>query len=306
VPYYQIDMNRRESGGLVQHYNPIAASPARNLLASFVETGHPEVGRIQQVTCERHSNGSTRQIVLGHLARDIELLSAIAGDIRRVSAIGPDSPDASFASLQTQMTAARVPAVRWNVATTSAATEALIVTLVGESGTLTLREVSQSDSAARSWRLETRAGNSSEVEELPADDAAATAIEQFAAAIAQTDRVSRTSSSTWESATRAMEVVEAVEIGLHKGRTTEVIQQHLTEKLAFRGVMAALGCGMLLLAFFAVIGIAMFGGIESLLETKKAAGGWAAVLLAVLAVFLLVQAVPFLIVKRDGGAKDKG
>ena len=45
----------------------------------------------------------------------MELLAAVAGDIRRVSAIGPASLDASFASLQVQMTATNIASLRWSV-----------------------------------------------------------------------------------------------------------------------------------------------------------------------------------------------
>ena len=90
-----------------------------------------------------------------------------------------------------------------------------------------------------------------------------------------------------------MEVVDAVELSLQKGRTIEVFQQQLTEQLAFRGTMAALGCGLLLLVFFGVIGVAMLGGAEGVMR-QRLAPAWPIILLAVLAFFLLLQAVPLL------------
>ena len=77
----------------------------------------------------------------------------------------------------------------------------------------------------------------------------------------------------------------------------EVFQQQLTERLAFRGTMAAIGCGLLLLAFFAVVGVAMIGGVEGVLRPRLA-GAWPLIVLAVLAFFLLLQAVPMLAQKR--------
>ena len=90
-----------------------------------------------------------------------------------------------------------------------------------------------------------------------------------------------------------MEVVDAVELSLQKGRTIEVFQQQLTERLAFRGTMAALGCGLLLIVFLAVVLVAVLGGAEGLVQ-EKIVPGWPLLLLAVLVFFLLLQAVPML------------
>jgi hypothetical protein len=310
LPYYEIDMTRRETGGIVRHFNPVMGGAIVAELAGWVRDGHPELGVIQQVTCERHANGASRAVVLAHLAQDVELLAAVAGDIRRVSAIGPASLDASFASLQVQMTAANVPSVRWSVGSTSGVATSLQLVLVGERGNVTLRQ-SADGNGEINWRLETtdRGDRSNVVEEkvYPAK----LAIDQFAASVGarpderelQSEADSsyplhkgEDSSSTWGTATRDMEVVDAVELSLQKGRTIEVFQQQLTERLAFRGTMAALGCGLLLIAFVSVIAVAAIGGAEGLLG-QRIAPAWPLVLLAVLAFFLLLQAVPLLVTK---------
>ena len=95
-----------------------------------------------------------------------------------------------------------------------------------------------------------------------------------------------------------MEVVDAAELSLQKGRTIEVFQQQLTERLAFRGTMAAMGCGLLLVAFMVLVGVGIFGGVEGL-GRRQLVNSWSLVLLAVLAFFLLLQAVPFLAGKSD-------
>jgi hypothetical protein len=93
-----------------------------------------------------------------------------------------------------------------------------------------------------------------------------------------------------------MEVADAVELSLEKGRTIEVFQQQLTERLAFRGTMAALGCGLLLVGFLAIIFITLLGGAEGK-DRPLLLPSWPLVLLAVLALFLLMQTVPLLIAK---------
>lgn len=296
LPYYEIDMKRRETGSIVQHFNPMVGCRSLVELATWVRNGHPDAGKIQQIACERHTNGASRSLVLAHLARDIEVLAAVAGDIRRVSAIGPASRDASFASLQVQLMADHVPALRWSVGLTTGSGIGLQLSLLGERGSVTLRQSDAEDGETTNWRLEASTGQRHEIVSDENVDAARFAIDRLAAAINEATPERRAAASTWETATRDMEVVDAVELSLQKGRTIEVFQQQLTERLAFRGTMAALGCGLLLLAFFAVIGIATLGVAEGLLE-RPIARAWPLVLFAMLAFYLLLQAVPLLAVK---------
>ena len=114
---------------------------------------------------------------------------------------------------------------------------------------------------------------------------------------AQGSTTERGAGSTWDAATRAMEVVDAATLSLQKGRTIEVFQQQLTERLAFRGTMAAMGCGLLLMAFMVLVAVGIFGGIEGG-QRRHLIESWSLVLLALLAFFLLLQAVPFLAGKK--------
>ena len=113
----------------------------------------------------------------------------------------------------------------------------------------------------------------------------------------------RRSMSTWDAATRAMEVVDAAELSLEKGRTMDVHQQQLTEQLAFRGTMAALGCGLLLVGFVALLLVTLLGGAEGK-GRPQLLPSWPIALLAVLAFFLLLQLVPMLIAKKKPRAES--
>lgn len=303
LPYYEIDMARRETGAVVQHFNPLVQIPETAKLAEWVRSGHPTAGRIHQVTCERRVTDSARVAVLAHLARDVELLAAVAGDIRRVSAIGPSPADSSFAALQVQMTATNIGSLRWSVGSAATSATGLQLSLLGEHGTVTLRELSAPDAGASRWQIEVATDDQPDVCQLPPFDAPQLAIARFTKAAAEAKAGVRSESSTWEAATRAMEVVDAVELSLQKGRTIEVFQQHLTEQLAFRGTMAALGCGLLLLIVTAVFFIALVGGAESK-SRPQLASAWSLILLAVLAFFLFLQAIPFLAQKRK--SQDDG
>jgi predicted dehydrogenase len=300
LPYYEIDMARRESHGLVQHYDPLFEFPAAPRLSDWVRDGHPTIGTIHQLTCERLVTSGDRGTVLAALARDVELLASVAGGINRVSAMGPSTPDSSFASLQIQLTSANVPAVRWSVSAMASNPGGLTLTLLGERGSVSLRVDDDPSTLSCSWEIRSAANGQEESEPAQSLHPAAVAIDRFADAIAAPTANDEADKSTWQSATRAMEVVDAVELSLQKGRTIEVFQQQLTERLAFRGTMAAFGCGLLLLAFFAVIVIAILGGAEGMVR-EKIAPAWPLLLLVVLAFFLLLQAVPLLVQKH----KDK-
>ena len=294
LTYYELDMVRRETGAVLHHFNPVVRHPILPTLAEWMRDGHPAIGTIHQLTCEHRAESTQRASVVQLLARDVELMAAVAGPIRRVSAIGPEVRDVSFASLQIQMTTDGPASLRWAVGSPGGSLAGLQLTLVGERGSVLLRvpDDSQPGEAAE-WQLETSAHAQTETEELSKFHPAQVAIEQFAAAISQASATGEPPASTWDAATRAMEVVDAVDLSLQKGRTIDVHQQQLTEQLAFRGTMAALGCGLLLVGFAVTVFITLLGGAEGP-GGQKFLPAWPMVLLVVLSLFLLLQAVPLL------------
>jgi hypothetical protein len=94
-----------------------------------------------------------------------------------------------------------------------------------------------------------------------------------------------------------MEIVDAILLSLEKGRTIEVHPQRLTHELAFRGTMSAFGCGLLVLAFLVLVAVGVLGGMETFLQ-QPLVSFWPWALLGLLAVFLLLQIVPWLVTKR--------
>jgi predicted dehydrogenase len=298
LTYYELDMIRRETRGILRHYNPLVGQPTYGDLAGWVRDGHPRVGAIHQVSCERHIGDDERDTVLDDLARDVEMLAVVAGGIRKVSAAGLPSVGASLASLQVQMMTSNPATVRWSTAPRTGSTGSVDVTLVGQRGLVILHVPADEDSAAwEPWTLEELYDDERRSSTLPGWNAPAVAIEQLASAVAEPDLERRGLVSTWDRATQAMEVVEAVELSLQKGRTMEVHQQQLTEQLAFRGTMAAMGCGLLVLGLAVLVLASLLGGLETILG-QRLLPAWPVVLLAVLAVFLLLQAVPLLVARN--------
>jgi predicted dehydrogenase len=305
--YYEVDMIRRETRCLVRHYNPLVGLAVIHEMAEWVRGGHPQVGPIHQVSCERQTLGGQKATVLYGLARDVELLLALAGDIRKVSAFGPQTAEASFASLQVQMTTANPAPIRWSVAPQAGRESGIELTLVRDHGFFKLHLHDRTvDRSAAAGQFEDVSDGQRQVSPLPPFNAPVAAIEELVAAVAETDPRRRAAASTWDRATQAMEVVDAIELSLQKGRTIEVHQQQLTEQLAFRGTMAALGCGLLLVGLVVFVFAGLLGGIETVVR-QPLVPYWPLILLAVLAFFLLLQAIPLLLPKRhrdEGTAED--
>ena len=304
LPYYELDMTRRETGGIVRHYNPMVGHPIVAELAAWIRDGHPAIGPIHQLSCERRLGDDNRADVLAHLARDVELVTMAAGDIRRVTAVGPQTTGASFASFQVQMSTAGPASLRWSVRSSRGALSGFEMTLIGERGTVRLQnEDSDSSNQKSKWQLETTAGDQLDRQTLRPYDPPRTAIEQLASAIGERNAERRAALSTWDAATRTMEVVDAVELSLEKGRTIDVYQQQLTERLAFRGTMAALGCGLLMVGFLAIVLVTLLGGAEGAVG-RRLLPAWPLALLAVLALFLVMQVIPLLVHKTGKSASQ--
>jgi hypothetical protein len=310
--YYELDMVRRETGAVLRHYNPLLGHPLLVEIASWVRDGHDTIGRVLQVSCTRDVADSSRDAVLSGLARDAELLAAVAGDIRHVSAMGPSgtrlqidveraldaSESRSYASLQVQMTTSSPASLRWSTVPSPISTGKVEMALIGERGAIYWAQSNPPASGTSSEpTYSLRVSTHDTPLELPSFDPPRTAIRQLQAAIAESDSQRRAATSTWSKATQAMEVVDAVELSLQKGRTIEVLQQQLTPQLAFRGTMAAIGCGLLLLTIVVATITAVLGGAEWMLQ-KPLVAHWPWAVLAVLGFFLLLQLVPVVAAQR--------
>jgi predicted dehydrogenase len=279
----------------VRHHNPLAGHPVVADLARWLRDGHEAVGRVVQVTCDRALAEPAREAVLNHFARDAELLRAVVGDIRSTSAIGPRDQKGSYASLQVQMAIDGDASARWSVAPASGGNRGAVLTLIGERGTVALL-MPADPATGDGWELRTETAGREESQELPAWDPSQASIEALATAIASVDD-SGAAASTWETATEAMEVVDAAELSLQKGKSVDVHHQKLTEQLAFRGTMAALGCGVLMLGLLVLVVMTLLGGVEAMWG-QPLIPYWPLVLFGMLALFLLLQAVPLLVKKR--------
>jgi hypothetical protein len=275
LTYFEIDMARTESGAIVQHFNPLVEPPELADAAEWVERGHPEFGAIEQVNGTRRLADRSRELVLWHFARDVEMLGQVAGRLNRIGAhAGAEGQEPNYAALSVQLLGTSDVPARWSVEP-PAGEEGLTLTLVFQRG----RVAFEFDPSGR-------------LKSTPQDNLEAAVVERFVAAVES----GNSSASTWLDALHAMELTDSIEISLRRGRMIDVHHQQLTEHLAFKGTMAAAGCGLLFLLvplYFLVAWIAGRFGVPI--------GEFAPhLLLGVLALFLAMQLLPRLIYRLPG------
>ena len=285
LPFHELDMLRREKRCLVQRYHPEIDHPWIVQLGELCLTSDSELGAVQQIALERGMNEPHRQAIVTALARDIELLERLAGSLTSVSAIGAAGDELQLRGLSVQIIGDREIPVRWSLSPG----ENSRLTLTGERKKLAV----ELTAVNKPWRIDGK----SDLLVGPVDfSAPLQAINQFTAAIAAIrSHEPAELYSTWGHATRAMEVVDVVELSLHKGRTIEVHHQKLTEDLAFRGTMSALGCALLMTVLLGLVVVGIFGDIFGV-PLKRV---WPLLLLAALGLFLLFQLLPKLFPPRD-------
>lgn len=296
LTYYEIDMSRSESGALLRHFNPLAEqSQLVEQCSDWIGSGHPQLGAIEQVVWERPLAERTRERVLWHFARDVELLSLAAGRLNKLGALGSPDQSATYSGLSVQLLGKSEVPVRWQVGPVET-NEQSKLNLIAEQGKLCI----EFDEQGRAIRQTTSHRGQSESQAFESVDLATVAIERFLDAT----RRGTGEQSTWGRALQAMELADTIEISLRRGRMIEVHQQQLTEELAFKGTMSALGCGVLMVLppLLLVLGwLAEKVGLP--LWSYRS---WPYLLLATFALFLAIQLIPKLLLPPRTGETSAG
>ena len=295
LAYFEIDMVRDESQSLVQHYTPGAAHPALAELKRLAESDDDH-GSIEQIVFDRALSSRGRDDVLSHFIRDVEFINHVAGDVNRVATIKADDATDAYGNLSVQMSTTRNIVVRWSVGPATDAQQGARLTVVRQSD----QAVLQMPDEIAAWCLERSDGDeaiaaASALEDGKDWDDAAEQVQRFSAAVE-----SRSSESTWRLAARSVEVADALERSMQKGRTIELHFEQFSEESTFRGLMTSLGCGLLIAGLF----VALVAGLVGDAFDIGPAHGWHYLVLAVLVLFLLLQLIPRLIIDRDAEQAD--
>ena len=287
LKYYEIDMSRVESGSILQHYNPLVVNSS--LLregAGWICNGHPQLGAIEQFVWERPLAERSRENVLWHFSRDVELLGHVAGRLNRLGALGSPEEAATYRGLSVQLLGESKTPVRWEVGPVEKSAWPRLQ-FIGQEGKLTW----EFNEFGQAMQTEiTRAGQS-QTSPLEETSCPTQAVDRFVKAL----EVGNPAASTWPTALHAMELTDTIEISLRRGRMIEVHNQQLTEQLAFKGTMSAVGCGVLLV----LPPLLLLCGWLAEKMGLPVADYWEHALLALLAVFLLLQFLPRLLLKPN-------
>jgi len=284
--YYELDMIRRDTHSVLVSALGDRLHPAVQALAEIVRQGEASpIGKAEHLVMERCLPTPTKQLVDRQFARDVDVIRAIAGDMTRLGAMAGAPGVPNYAALGVQMHGPQGIDARWSVLAIQAACGAKI-TLTGARGRVTV----ELDAAGAPWTMETQTSGAPQRQEFPGWSSADAVLAQFTAAID-----GQAITPDWVDACRAIELTETIERSLKKSRTIELYYEDYTEDATFKGTMASLGCGLLLLTLMLLV-------LVGVLEQMKVPflGVWTYAVVGVLGVFLLLQLLLLTSKKRAG------
>lgn len=304
---YEIDMIRADVGGLLLPFLAERQHPLVQRLVEAVEAsllGVGPLGRLESIGMVRRIPERTKDEVLAWLARDADLVRLLIGEPQRLSTLASVASEAAYASLTVEFGGeSQVPA-RWQVARGDV--PAAELTLIGATGQIRV-EIPESISGPAVWRWHDLEGS----EAAPPFDAggvmfstlqrslAATSdhVDIPASALSGDTAAGPTPQASWGDAARAIELAETVPRSLARGRAIDLHQEEFTELGTFKGTMASMGCGLVMLALMVLVVATTIGGIAD--QAGWAFGEqlmsvWPFLVLAALGVFLALQVLPLL------------
>ncbi|MDA0969578.1 MAG: hypothetical protein O3A60_03975 [Planctomycetota bacterium] len=299
---YELDMIRADVGGTLLPCLPDRQHPLMKRLVDAVEGGLVGVGglgRLESIGLVRRLPQRSKEHVLAWLARDADLVRLLIGDPQRLSTLAGVSTDAAYASLTVEFGGeAQVPA-RWQVARGDM--PAAELTLVGEAGQIRVT-MPESTAGPAVWTWQGPAG----LEEAPPFDGGEVMLKTLCERLAGgdaavTSQAPQPPPAAWADAARAIELAETVPRSLARGRAIDLHQEEFSEMGTFKGTMASLGCGLVLVGLLILVVATVIGGIAH--EAGWALGEqlmsvWPFVVLAALTGFLALQLLPLLVQSR--------
>lgn len=280
LAYFELDMHRQATN--------VALVPLEATRHQPAVTALRELGRIDEVIVEHRVRSASRAEALERFICDIGAIRGLIGPCDKVSAMGSLGEAATAPQTGIQITATSGALVRWSIGPTRDE-PTTHWRVVGGDGTADLHV-----DAAGLWRTTTV--RNGEIDKR--EDAGAQGV--VAAAEAGLLAVGDPANELWREALADLELVEAVERSLRKGRTVELFHEEASEQGTFHGVMAAGGCLLLMLSIGTAIAATMLGKFQF-----AVANAWPYALLAVLAVFLLMQFLKFVFPPQDPDAANR-
>lgn len=300
---YELEMIRADSGArlipfLPDRRHPLVARCQRTLEAALAGGG--AIGAPETILLERCGTVRDRAAVLAAFARDADLIRVIAGSPGRLSTLGggsgmPDDDDVTWGTLAVGLSGPTSVPVRWQME--RGPSPGLRLRLRGDRGETTL-ELPDGDRVT--CTLTTADGE----ERVPLDRGAAILAELERVGAADTPvhgadpAPSVAPAATWDDAARTIELAETVPRSLARGRGIDLHQEEFTDLGTFKGTMASVGCGLVLLGLVVLLLATLVGGIarEAGWEwAGRLAGAWPVAVLVILSGFLALQLLPVIV-----------
>lgn len=250
---YELEMVREELRGELRPLAPSVTAPGAAALVAQVRSG--ALGDVEQVVCQRNLAAADREATLQALAGDLLLARELAGELTRVAALAPPGEQVRYEQLGVQLSGPRGALVRWAAACDPESAGAL-VTVIGSRGRASCM--------------------------LPEQQAPPTAAP-----------VAGREAPSWLDAIRGLELVEAVERSLMRGKTIDLAARDTSESGTFKALMSAAGCLLLLTApliLVTALALARVPALQPLVQFVPAA--LALALLAFLGLQALRWALP--------------
>jgi predicted dehydrogenase len=304
---YELEMFQRERQAYLAPWLPLRNHPLVATFAAWIKDEHlSPLGKIDRLVISRAETDRSRSAVLGDVARDLDLIRAFAGEVNGVLAVGngiatTEQSERSYAALGLQISLESSLLVRWGIEPADGSDRAELQ-LHGSEGRV-------------HWLLPTLGDpglchlHSGGKETTVSHDewSYAAAAETFLAQALAREPLQ----PSWNDAARSIELTDAVERSLKRGRKIEVRIEEADDLGNFKGIMASVGCGILMFGLF-LMGLCILSAV-----IFRAAGweqganvlnkAWPWVLLLMSAAYLGLQLFIKLTVKpnRRSGPKPR-
>ncbi len=272
--YYELDMIRQETDPVIVPYVPQVWHPAIERLSQWASNDDPARGHLEQIVIERSLADRTRRNVLAHFARDMELVRKLAGEMTRIGAMASRGDEVDYANLSVQMSGSGNVLARWSVVPCGGEPAAKLTLIAGrDQATLQIFD------SNRPWQLDGSFHGEAVQESFDDWNPPRVMLARFEQALA-----GAAVQPSWVEASRDMELADAIERSVRRGRTVDLYFEDHTEHGTFKGMMAAGGClvlmGALALVIVATTAVNLHVPLAHL---------WPYVLVLVLGGFLLLQ-----------------
>ena len=286
---FELEMIREETKCIVVAYLPARWHPAAAELGTILDGNESSpIAATEQITFERFLLRREREDVLQQFARDADLIQFIAGPATKLHALGSAAAGRAdpYANLAAQMTCSDGLVCRWTVAPVETEAGGRL-TLIGSHGKAILW-MPQADGA---WRLELRTATGASTQDYPHWNAPDAALEMLSVAVASGE-----AESNWNDAARTVELADAIDRSLAKGRTIDLHHEEFSDVGTFKGTMASAGCGLLVVGLILVVFVALVHTLAAQAGWNRLArmlDGWPYLMLVVFGIFLLLQLLVF-------------